>query len=354
MSYDVGDGAVVQVIARTASIAIRTWNRSSVRMEWTDGAAFVPSRSRQEARRSYLITSVSVQEERAPGEPAVTALLLPEDFPVPKVAPGKHDVVRIAQLSVPAQIGRPAPPADLTVTIPETTGLVNIRSGRGTVTLTDYHGTTVAAAGRGRVNFNNVSGDAFVQPLNGDFYALDSTFDRLRIRSNRGDEVFDACRVKQIDATTLSGNIIFDNGIFDSGLARFESVRGSIAIGVNGGAQLGAHTQDGQVLTALPAAPPAPVLLGRSDADAVEVAGDGGPLVNAFTTHGNVLLYDGSLADRHPDDLSPPWRQMFGLFMNHRPAGHAEDAVARGRQFARTAAPQTTPRRPAGFRGPSQ
>ncbi len=228
-SFDVTGQAVVQVIGHAAPITIRTWNRNTVQIDWPDGAGFNASRSTQPTRPSFLIPTVSVAEVHG-REGTVITTLLPEDFPVPKLAPGMHDVVRVVEALRPFVPGGPPPPA-LTLMIPESTGLVNVRSDRGAVTLNDYHGTTIAADRRGRMTFNRVSGDAFVQPLNGSFYALDSSFDRLRIRSNRADQVFDACRVKQIEATTLTGNIVFDNGSFEPGLARFESDRGSIALG---------------------------------------------------------------------------------------------------------------------------
>jgi len=327
-SYDVSDQAVVQVIGRGAAITIRTWNRNTVQIDWPDGESFVPSKGIQATRSSFPIPTVSVEEQRTP-EGSVMATLLPEDFPVPNLAPGMHDVVRVVEVGPPAEIGKPAPPTELSVMIPESAGLVNVRSGKGDVTLSDYHGTTIAAVGRGRVIFNNVSGDAFVQPLNGHFYALNSTFDRLRIRSNRADEVFDACRVKQIEATTLTGNIVFDNGVFDTGLARFESDRGSIALGVNGGAQLGAHTQDGQVLTVLPVPSSAPVI-GRIESDSMQIAGNGGPLVSASSIHGNVFLYGGSLADRRPAALAPAWHPMYDLLVSNR------DLARRNPEDART------------------
>jgi hypothetical protein len=239
-----------------------------------------------------------------------------------------HDVVRVEETARPAGVGRPAPPGALTVTIPESTGLVNVRSGRGAVTLRDYRGTTIAAVGRGRVVFVNVGGDAFVQPLNGGFYARDSIFDRLRIRSNRADQVFDGCRVKQIEATTLTGNIVFDNGVFEPGFARFESDRGSIALGVNGGAQLGVHAEDGHVRTVLPIVRSA-LEIGREEGDSVQLVGTGGPLVNASSNHGDVFLYDGSLADRRPGALAPAWHPMYALLLANREAAERRQMRSR-------------------------
>jgi hypothetical protein len=314
-SFDVTGQAVVQVIGHAAPITIRTWNRNTVQIDWPDGAGFNASRSTQPTRPSFLIPTVSVAEVHG-REGTVITTLLPEDFPVPKLAPGMHDVVRVVEALRPFVPGGPPPPA-LTLMIPESTGLVNVRSDRGAVTLNDYHGTTIAADRRGRMTFNRVSGDAFVQPLNGSFYALDSSFDRLRIRSNRADQVFDACRVKQIEATTLTGNIVFDNGSFEPGLARFESDRGSIALGVNGGAQLGVRTLDGHVFTDLPAAPAAP-LIGRDETDTVQIAGEGGPLVSASSNHGDILLFGGSLTEQRPAQLGAGWRPMTDLLLAGR------------------------------------
>jgi hypothetical protein len=339
--FNVHDGAVVQVIGRSASISIRTWSRNAVQFEWPDGEAFVPSQGVHATSPSVLIPTVNVEEQSSP-DSVTLATLLPEDFPLPKVAPGLHDVVRVAEVAEPAQAGKPPPPGHLTVTIPESTGLVNIRSGRGAVTLRDYHGTTIAAVGRGRVVFINVSGDAFVQPLNGHFYARNSTFDRLRIRSNRADQVFDACRVKQIEATTLTGNIIFDNGVFDPGLARFESDRGSIALGVNGGAQLGTHTDDGRVLTALPAAPSMPPLMGGQESSGFQFIGNGGPLVNVSSVHGNLFLYDGSLTNRRPGELAPAWQPMYDLLLSNRAVNRRRST---GAPVPRAVLPQRRPAR---------
>jgi hypothetical protein len=317
-SYNVSGQAVVQFIGRTASVTIRTWNRDTVQIDTPDNAAFTATKGLQQTRASFAIPPVDVEEDRSPDPPTISTLL-PEDFPAPKLVPGMHDVVKIVEVAQGPDAGRPGPPAaQLTVMIPQTAGLVNIRTGRGTVTLNDYSGTTIAIARGGRLVFNNVSGDAFVQPLNGRFYASDSTFDRLRVRSNRADLVFDSCRAKQIEATTLTGNIMYDNGVFDPGLARFESDRGSIALGVNGGAQFGAHTIDGRVLSELPPPPAAPALLGGDAVESLRVAGNGGPLVNATSNHGNVLLYDGSLADRRPAALAPAWHSMYSLLLTTR------------------------------------
>jgi hypothetical protein len=344
-SFDVADQAVVQVIGRSASITIRTWNRNTVQIDWPAGAPFEAIRTTQRTPSSYPVPPVTVDEYNTPSG-AVMATLPPEDFPVPGLTPGMHDVVRVEEMSPPLAPGRPASLNELTVTVPGSSGWVIVRTTRGSIALSNYHGTTFAQIGRGRIVLRNVSGDAFVQPLNGRFYALNSDFERLRIRSNHADQVFDACRVKQIEATTLTGNILFDNGVFNEGLARFESDRGSIALGVNGGAQLGAHTQDGRVLTVLPAnEPPQPLFgagtsEGEGTGDAVQLVGNGGPLVNASSVHGNVFLYDGSLTERRPATLGAEWRPMYNLLVAARASSRFDGPRAKPKVKTSAAAPR--------------
>jgi hypothetical protein len=333
-SFDVSGQPVVQVIGRTAAVTIRTWNRDSVQVDYPDGDLTL-NKGTQQTRASFLIPAVNVEEDHGAEGPTI-ATLQPEDFPVPKLESGMHDVVHIAEVS---QAAGPRPPAHVTVMVPEGTGLVNIRAGRGTVRLIGYRGTTIAFVGRGRLSFEGVSGDAFVQlPLLGHFYATDSTFDRLRIRSNRADLVFDGCRARQIEATTLTGNIVYDNGAFDPGLARFESDRGSIALGVSGGAQLHAHTEDGHVFTELPTASAPPLLGARDDAEPQQIAGGGGPLVNVNSTHGDVILYDGSLADRRPASLAPAWHSMYDLLLTTRDQARRAPGEFQGQPLQRTPA----------------
>jgi hypothetical protein len=316
--FPVGDGAVVQISARSANVTIRTWNRRSVQVDWPDDAAFASTRMTVQTPDRLFIRAVSDEERIAPGE-RVMVTLEPEDFPLPHVAQIQHDAVRISQRPQAGNTAKGVAPAGLTVMIPASTSLLSVHLTRGTVILHDYRGTTNAALRNGRIVFDGVSGDAFVQPLNGRFYARNSSFDYLRIRSNGADEVFDACRVKVIEATTLTGNILFDDGIFDPGLARFESERGSIALGVSGNAQLGAHAGDGRVLSALPPAADPPLIVPPQPGfDRTHIVGDGGPLVNALSANGSVFLYAGSLVDRAAGELGSAWRPMFDLLAQTR------------------------------------
>jgi hypothetical protein len=321
VTYPVGDQAVLQVWGNAAAVTIRTWDRDEVQVDDDDDSAFYRSRATVKTSASFPIPAVSEQRP-IPGGTRIETLAT-EDFPVPKLAPRVHDAVRIRAAEPRPDPGQRPPLPRLTIMIPESTGLVYVRLGHGSLTLRDYRGTSIVSLNHGRITFADVGGDAFVQPLNARFYATRSAFDRLRARSSSGDEIFDACRVREIEATTISGTILFDNGVFDPGLALFASSSGSIAVGVNGGAQIGAHTDDGRIWSMLHSLPPSPVMAASPSDDGLQVAGDGGPLVNASTEHGNVFLYDGSLSGRPRSGLGEGWHPMLELLQAARPRRRA-------------------------------
>jgi len=190
--------------------------------------------------------------------------------------------------------------------IPASTALLDarLRGGVGIISIDDYHGGTLfVASPGGGTRLTNVMTAAFVQMMNGRLEVNGSSFDRLRARGNNANFVFEHDRARQIELTTVSGSIVYDDGTFDPGLARFESTNGSIAIGVAAGAQVGARSNDGHVYSMWDRRTPVDQL--GDNEESATIAG-GGPVVNAVTGRGNVYLYDGALATRQT--LPPEWR----------------------------------------------
>jgi hypothetical protein len=201
-----------------------------------------------------------------------------------------------------------APRSHLTVMVPATVAILEARilRGGGNVSVDDYHGGTLfVVSGGGRTALTDDTSAAFLQSLNGHVSIVDSSFDRIRARGNTATFAFERTRARQIEVTTISGSIVFDDGTFDPGLARFESTYGQIAIGVAGGAQVEARSSDGRVYDLWDRRTPTDQ---RSDSEASATIAGGGPVVNAVTGHGNVFLYDGSLDTRRV--LPPEWRQI--------------------------------------------
>jgi len=243
-----------------------------------------------------------------------TMVLPPEDFPIDSLAPGLHDMISFLQTKRSSDFETLATEsAHLTVTVPASTGAIFVRTNKGAVTIEHYRGTGLIFAEGAQVFLNDVQGAFFLQVVNGKTYAVDSTFDRLRARSNTGSFVFERCASKQIDVQTYYGSIVYDAGRFAPGLARFASEDGDIAIGTSSAAQLAGRSVEGHVYTNFerPAQIDAPV---PSQANAI--LGPGGPLITVSTVRGSAFLYDGAMDAHRP--LSIEWRPIAGVLSSRR------------------------------------
>ncbi len=300
-SFAVGDEAVVQIYAGNLStVTIRGWDRPTVQLDTDDEQVQVVRRpitfGTPQNPLSVSIPIATLVARDAISGATGTASLPPEEFPYASdFRAGTHDNVRI---DVAAR-------SHTTVMVPANVAILNARiRGAGTMSVDDYHGGTLfVASGGGTTTLTGITSAAFVQQMNGRLSVRDSAFDRLRARGNTASFTFEHTRARQIEVTTISGPIIYDDGTFDPGLARFESTTGAIAIGVAAGAQVEARSNDGRVLNLWDRRTP---MDQRSDGEASATVGGGGPVVNAVTGRGNVFLYDGSLESRRALPLE--WR----------------------------------------------
>ena len=263
-----------------------------------------------------------------------TINLPPEDFPVTTVSRMLHDAVKI---------GSPQSTGTLTVTIPATTAFVLVRAGGGRIRLNDYRsGTFFVALRNGAIALSDVGGDGFVQLLRGHVSIVDSNFLRLRARTAAANLLFENCRARQIEASSVAGSIVYDNGSFDPGLARFDSADGNVAIGVAGNGQIGARTIEGHIYTAFDRR--GVPIESRPNETNVSIGGAQGPAVNASSARGNVFLYDGSMATK--GNLADEWQPMRQLYANRRRTATGSRPLAHplfpGQSPARTE-PQVVP-----------
>ncbi len=306
-SFTLGDQSVVQVWAGNKSdVTIKAWNRPTIQLDTDDEAV-------QVLRRPIVFgtpqqpLSVGIPLRTVKARDPVTAqttdvTFAPEDFPyAADFHGGAHDTLRIVT----------AAESHVTVMVPASVAILDARlRGGGTLTIDGYHGSTLfVTSSGGRMDLTNVaSGATFLQPIYGRLSVADSSFDRLRVRAAGAALVFDHDSARQIEATTVNGTIVWDDGTFAGGLARFESTYGTIAVGVAGGAQVEARSGDGHVAWLWDKRTP---LDARGDNEAGATVNGGGPLVSAVTAHGNVYLYDGSLTTRHFIPLE--WRRISNL-----------------------------------------
>jgi len=308
-SWDVGDQAVVRVFVRGKgnSVEVREWDRPAVQIEWTDYVTPVIDRSLVTfgTVRNPLSQQVPPQLYSArdnTGLAGIGQTLPPEEFPYQGFRPGVHDVLRVMV----------AQGSHMIVTVPASTGLLDLRVGGGQTVVEGYRGANLyVLQGTGRVQLDGATTTAFVQLNYGVFFAVDGSFDRIRVRGIGAQDVFEHCRTNQIEASSISGTIVYDGGSFDPGLARFDSQTGNVALGVTSPAQLTGRSDTGHVYTMFDQRGGANVDQ-HGDGDATASVGSGGPLVNALSTHGNVFLYDGTMSSRRT--VAPEWRPVHQVF----------------------------------------
>ena len=314
MSYDVGDQAVVNVIVRGKGndVTVHVWDRPTVQFDFADETAPVLDRHSVTfgAGRfplSRQIPAMMYATRDRDGQVSAGALA-PEEFPYAAFRPGPHDVVVVD-----------APESShLVITVPASIGVLALRVGGGQTTIEGYRGANlVLIQGQGHVQLTGATTTAFVQMNYGTFFAADSSFDRIRVRGIAAHDVFEHCRSKQIEASSVHGSIVYDGGSFDPGLARFESLTGNIALGVTGAASVTGRSQDGHVYTLFDRRSGSAVDQ-RGDGEATATVGGGGPLVNAISGRGNVFLYDGTLQSRRA--AGPQWKAVHEVFAARRRA----------------------------------
>ena len=301
-SFLIGGQGVVQVWAGPRSrITIRSWDRPNVQFSTDDESVQVirrpiPFGTRQTPLFIPIpLANILVRDPRTGTTSRGT--LPPEEFPYASdFRSGVHDAVRIVA----------GADARVTVMVPASTAILDarIQRGAGVIAVDGYHGGTLfLVSGGGQTTLSDVTSDTFIQMMNGRLDVFDSSFDRLRARGNNAAFVFQHDRARQIEVSTVSGPIVYDNGTFDPGLARFESTNGSIAIGFAAGAQVAARSGNGRVYSMWDRRTPFDQ---RSDGAADATVAGGGPVVNVVTVNGNVYLYDGTILARQPPP--PQWR----------------------------------------------
>jgi hypothetical protein len=304
---------VVRINIRAGDLTVRTWDRQAVAID-ADPSVTIDRRKTQQSGQGVPLAMPVLGRADLAGAPSLPA----ESFVSAPMAPGSHDVVIVKSTG--------ANRTPVVVTVPNDAAFVFARVGNGKLDVDDYRGgTLIAIARNGPMLLSGVGGTVFAQSWHGPIVARGSTFERVRARALGGNVTFEHCTAQQIEATTYSGTIVYDGGSFAPGLARFESIRGNVAIGASGNVQYGAHTTgEGRVYTNFESRAAVDTRNGQTSA----VVGSGGPVVTATTQGGNVFLYDGSLRSR--GSLPPEWQP--ALETLQRPAATRPLALPRQQQ----------------------
>ncbi len=302
------DAPIVRVqIPAQANLTIRTWDHPTVQLDGDTSSLLV---DRLTNRIPAILPPTLIRVGQTKGPDGIVVLPA-ESFVVSSVPAGPRTVVLIR-----GQAGHPVGP--LVVTIPANTVLLVGNVARGSLTLERYqNGTFILHLNNGVATLDNVSGDGFVQVLRGPLFAVDSNFNRLRVRTAVGRQIFEHCNSKQIEATIVNGPIVYDNGHFEAGLARFDSAFGDVAIGTTSAAQLNAHAAGGKIYTLFERR----TQIDNRETEASALVEGGGPLVTASTANGSVFLYDGSL--RTKPRIPAEWKATRAALLREPPRGVA-------------------------------
>ena len=316
-TYSVSNAPVVNVSINGGTVNIRTWDRPQVQIDSNSALQvqqFSSGAMMRNVPRDLAVLAAQVQSPRGP-------VTLPrETFVLGAAANGAHDGIAISGSGGQA-----------TITVPSSTALLVARMPRAFITIDGYrNGTFFVRLRNGWVHLANDGGEGFVQVVRGPIVANDSNFLRLRARSAVGNIIFERCHARQIEVSSITGSVGYDNGSFEPGLARFESQFGTVALGVGtGNAQIAAHSDGGRILYNYDRR----VNVNARGNDATAAIGPGGPLVNV-SSGGPVLLYDGTLRTR--GRLNGGWRT----------TGNVIDRVQQRVRTTPVPAPQGPPRRP--------
>lgn len=278
--FDVGPSPVININGGRGQVTIQTWDRPQVLIaseKPTDVRHLTPDQVDSRIPKQFQMPAHVVNTDHGP------VTLDAESFVLPELSGAPHDAI------VARGNGR------MTIMIPRGTAMVIAHLRAGRLAINDYHGVFIAHVRGAEVSLNHVGGTGYVESLRGRIVATDSSFERLRARTATGDMLFRGCTSHQIQANSTYGSIVYDNGDFQPGLARFESEHGNVALGVRGNAQIGAHSGAGHVESSF-----------RDDAQVrgdpatkQATVGNGGPVVTATSKNGSVYLYSGSMND-HP------------------------------------------------------
>jgi|SRR5579872_103856 len=286
-----GDQPVVVVSVRQGTIVVRAVPGDAVRVTAARGriesSTWAPSPD--DNVLDILPTSVQTANGRRIDLPTETFTFTP-------LHQGKHVNVHLLGDAV----------GNVTVEVPRRPSVILVKAERGRVRVEGLRqDVIVVKLHHGAISVSHFSGAAYLQSGGGPIDVEDSDLHHARLRSATTPIVLRNCTVRQVQASSVLGDVIADNTTFSPGVARFDSSEGAVALGIgNGGAQVSGTTDGGRIFTSLDPR-------SHSQVDAGSVSSSihgGGPVVTMRSERGNLFLYDGSLMERKPP--APAWRRL--------------------------------------------
>ena len=211
-TLSVDAGARLELENFAGSVEVRTWDRPQVRVEATHS-----SRDRVEIRNSMLRLHIESGQD------------FDDDNDRRRTRRGPSSRVVEYTLTVPAAMAISISGPYTDVTVENTRGEVNVetvqgevvvRGGTGNISVESVQGSVTVEGARGRVNAHSVSESIVLRDVVGDISA----------EAVSGDITLEKIRATNVEATTVSGELLYDGTIADGGRYSFASHSGDVQL----------------------------------------------------------------------------------------------------------------------------
>jgi DUF4097 and DUF4098 domain-containing protein YvlB len=212
-TLSVDAGARLELENFAGSVEVRTWDRPQVRVQATHS-----SRDRVEIRNSMLRLHIESGQDY-------------DDDSDRRRSARRGPSSRVVEytLTVPAAMSLSISGPYTDVTVENTRGEVNVetvqgevivRGGSGNISVESVQGSVTVEAARGRVNAHSVSESIVLRDIVGDISA----------EAVSGDITLEKIRATNVEATTVSGELMYEGTIADGGRYSFASHSGDVTL----------------------------------------------------------------------------------------------------------------------------
>jgi hypothetical protein len=211
-TLSVDTGARLELENFAGSVQVNIWDRPQVRVQATHS-----SRDRVEIRNSMLRLHIETGQD------------YDDDSDRRRGRRGPSSRVVEYTLTVPAAMALSISGPYTDVTVENTRGEVNVetvqgevvvRGGSGNISVESVQGSVTVEGARGRVNAHSVSESIVLRDVVGDISA----------EAVSGDITLEKIRATNVEATTVSGELMYEGTIADGGRYSFASHSGDVSL----------------------------------------------------------------------------------------------------------------------------
>lgn len=293
-TVQVKKGARLDVNELGGEIIVRTWDKDAVRIK--------AQHSRTDTVKiDNLDTVVRVRTGSVRGRPHAVDFEITAPTWMPLTLGGQY-----ADVTVEGAQGD--------VTVETNHGDINVRGGSGFVSLKTVHGVVVLEGAKGRSEVRSVNEAVRLVGVSGDTY----------VETNNGRITFEKMAAKNVEASTINDDIIYEGTLDKDGVYRLSTHNGNILLGVPeaSNATINVRTFNGGFSTSIQSAKVEEV---RKNRRYVVTLGSGSGRVDLESFGGSIRL-------RKPDEIrirSPRERDtgMKGFVQSSRLGGSVHDGI---------------------------